>query len=688
MKIGIQYYRDPNPPEEYWEKDLADIAAAGFSVIGCWIPWRYVNPAEGCWELDKYRRLLNLAHQRKLSVRIQLVPESAPDWAVRAHPDALQVNDAGQSVYLHPHPMLQLGGWPGLSLFHPGARALVDDYYRQVIARLKDHPSIGVWSIWNEIQAEPTYDPHAQAAHRAWLARRYGTIEAYNRERFTACRDFEDIVMPNPGIEKSMVLSRAADLAEFRRDWCVSEARHRAQLVRGCDASRPIAAHTNSASPFTHSKDDWGIAASVDLYGDSHYHAHPFWDVMSFVKCRSAAGPGNWWMTEHCSGRMVYYYGHQTLSGERLVSNALLALGYGADAANFWQYRPERCEQEAPNFNLLHQDGTPSERLSALSRLAGAVHNLDARQIEFDPVSVGLLIEPLDAVFRAASDTWRKQDWQEFNETERWMWTLLNLGHTFDFLQARRLPEKGIPKSMKLILAPSLVVLRPGVAEVLADWVRNGGHLMAGPFTGVYDPGGRVFAHTPGGLLADLFGLTVTDRVSGNRFELTDAGGREAPLQGRHLFEQVRLKAGAETLRAWNGQSGLIANRYGDGSARYAATFLGADCDTFGQDDYADRSPLSQWMDAHLRDMNVRPPAETDGTLWLAAARNGADRLLFLFNPLNRPATIRVAFPRDADRWRDFVSGQTVAANGTGARLDFAPRQTRLFASGADGERA
>ena len=72
MKLGIQYYRDPNPPENLWQQDLADIASAGFTMIGVWIPWRYVNPSEGHWELDKYRCLLDLADQNGLKVRVQL----------------------------------------------------------------------------------------------------------------------------------------------------------------------------------------------------------------------------------------------------------------------------------------------------------------------------------------------------------------------------------------------------------------------------------------------------------------------------------------------------------------------------------------------------------------------------------------------------------------------------------------
>ena len=188
MKLGTQYYRDPNPPEKFWRKDLETIAVAGFSFIGCWIPWRYVNPERNCWELDKYRRLFDLARKHKLGVRVQLVPESAPDWVVREHLDTLMINSLGQPVTLHAHPMLQLGGWPGLNPHHPVARKWIDDYFHRVVHCLKDHPAILTWNVWNEIQVHLiSCDSHTQSAYWAWAERKYGGLHSYNLAHAARC---------------------------------------------------------------------------------------------------------------------------------------------------------------------------------------------------------------------------------------------------------------------------------------------------------------------------------------------------------------------------------------------------------------------------------------------------------------------------------------------------------------------
>lgn len=38
MFLGTQYYRQPNPPLQDWERDLDHIRRLGFKVVRLWIP--------------------------------------------------------------------------------------------------------------------------------------------------------------------------------------------------------------------------------------------------------------------------------------------------------------------------------------------------------------------------------------------------------------------------------------------------------------------------------------------------------------------------------------------------------------------------------------------------------------------------------------------------------------------------
>jgi len=675
MKLGVQYYRDPNPPEVCWPQDLTDIAAAGFSFIGVWIPWRYVNPRPDVWELDATHRLLDLAEERGLGVRLQLVPESAPDWAARENADTLLVNARGQRVPLNPHPMLQLGGWPGLNACHPVARGWIDDYYRQVLTRLKGHPAILAWSVWNEIQVPvASYDAHTQAAYRVWAERRYGDLAAYNAAHHTQYESFAELSLPNPEIEGELLLGRAADLNTFRWEQSVAEGHHRANLVRQSDPDRPVAMHTNSNSPFPGNRDDWDVAAAADFYGNSTYNIDPFYDTLSAIKQRSLKGPGGWWLTEHSSGRFVYYYGHATLSGRQIVGDFLKAMAHGASAAAVWQYRAEYYGQEAPNFGLLDLEGKPSERFAALAGLAGALKKLGEQDLAFDPPAIGMLFEPLDLVFRSASEGWMRQPWQEYSEFEQWLCALLEIGHSPDFVRVSELVNRPLAESFRVLVAPSLVVLRPGVAEALRDWVRRGGHLVVGPFTGVFDPQGWTFPQMPGDGLDALFGVRVTDRISGADWRFFAPGGEER-LDGRFLFEQVRVGSGAEVNLDCDGRPAVVTRREGLGSATYLASFTGAA--------RADGSPrLAAWLRHGLAERGVAAPVAFEGPVWINTARRGGEPVVFVHNPAAEPCVVKIE--SDGRGWHDPVENITWRASEGSANVPLEPRQTRMLLKAED----
>ena len=674
MLTGIQYFRDPHPAEEMWEKDLRDISSAGFSFIGCWVPWRYVNPGEGHWEFEKYGRLLALAEENGLKVRIQLVPESAPDWAVRKCPDSLMVNEAGQSVYLHPHPMLQLGGWPGLNPNHPEARPLIDGYFSEAVRRLKRYPAIMVWSIWNEIQFPfLSYDPYTQEVFRSWIRKQYPTIGEYNRTHSSQFEDYSEILIPKDALEEgAMIYQRAAEKEEFLHYLISEEAELRASLVRKEDSSRPVSIHTNSWTPFDASRDSWAVGDSIDITGDSQYWNEPFLDTMSCLKQLSIKGPGKWWMVEHSAGRLAYFYGNHTYSGDVLAYDAMRAFGYGAEAVSFWQYRGETRGQEAPNFGLLNYDGTFSERYRKLAAMAGKMKEWDTSMIEYAEPQTALLVEPMDMVFRVQSESWMKQAWHEKDEWERWFEALLYAGQKPYFLPARRLPVHGISPSVKALIVPSMAVLREGVAEALFHWVESGGHIVAGPFTGVYGMDGRTYVPSPGGVLRELFGLHIRDRISGDRFNLSPALRSGTVLSGAHLFEFVEPVPGTKILLRCGKDPAVLTRRHGKGTATYVATFAGAGGRGW-------RSPLSSWLSGMLKEnAGVVPPADIKGPVWFSTARaQGAD-IFFLQNPDKDRGHRAVFGVKEETVLEDVLSGQFFKG-AKSLRVPLGPRQVRML---------
>ena len=41
--VGVEYYRPPVPPPEFWDEDLRRIKAAGMSIVRTWYQWNWVE---------------------------------------------------------------------------------------------------------------------------------------------------------------------------------------------------------------------------------------------------------------------------------------------------------------------------------------------------------------------------------------------------------------------------------------------------------------------------------------------------------------------------------------------------------------------------------------------------------------------------------------------------------------------
>ena len=88
--VGVEYYRPPAPPQEFWDEDLRRISAAGMSIVRIFYNWNWVETLPGQYEFDDLDRMFDLAgkYGLKLWVDTPLGTHMAcPAWMLREHPD-------------------------------------------------------------------------------------------------------------------------------------------------------------------------------------------------------------------------------------------------------------------------------------------------------------------------------------------------------------------------------------------------------------------------------------------------------------------------------------------------------------------------------------------------------------------------------------------------------------------------
>lgn len=135
----------------------------------------------------------------------------------------------------------------------------------------------------------------------------------------------------------------------------------------------------------------------------------------------------------------------------------------------------------------------------------------------------------------------------------------------------------------KVVVAPMLYLLRPGVAEKLAAFVEQGGTLVATYLTGWVDENDLIFESGYLGPLAEVFGIRVEEidaLYPGRPVRIQPEAGNDLGLEGDYqaeVFCELIHTHGAEVLatygdRFYAGRPAVTRNRFGKGQAIYVAS--------------------------------------------------------------------------------------------------------------------
>jgi beta-galactosidase len=198
----------------------------------------------------------------------------------------------------------------------------------------------------------------------------------------------------------------------------------------------------------------------------------------------------------------------------------------------------------------------------------------------------------------------------------------------------------------KLVVAPALYLVRPGVAERLESFVDNGGTLIMTFFSGMVDANDRIL---PGGYPAPF------RRLLGIRVEEFDAFGHQVrhiktPLRGARctIWADIINLESAEAVATFTEdfyahQPAVTRNAVGRGLAYYIGT-------------HPEPSFLRAFLAEICVDCGVRPPMRVPAGVEVTTRSNEHGEFLFL---LNHNPTIQFADIGPRIR-RDLLTGEMV----------------------------
>ena len=285
IPYGAVYFRKSNPPKEDWERDYKQASADGMNCFRHWFLWSAIEVAPGKYDWDDYDRQLDLAAKYGIKTIVADVLCTAPQWAFKEYPHAWIEEADGTRRASHYTVACSVGGWPGLCLDNKEVRAHAEQFLRALVTRYRDHPAMGGYDVWNELNhngdAGGCFCEASAVKFREWLAKKYETIDALNKAWYRySYRDWDDIDPPrtNDPYPDSM------DWIQFRIDNAMRLFEWRVGVIRELDAKNPVTAHCIPMGAMREIGPDtypvFQVGRLVDVYGYSGGCNHEEWSKL------------------------------------------------------------------------------------------------------------------------------------------------------------------------------------------------------------------------------------------------------------------------------------------------------------------------------------------------------------------------------------------------------------------------
>ena len=584
--LGAAWYPE-QWPESRWPEDLKLMDAAHIRLVRVSeFAWSRMEPREGQYDLDWLDRAVALAAQHGIAVVVSTPSAAPPAWLTAKYPDTLRTEQDGR---LARHGNRQQG-----SVTSTRYRDFCRRITEQMARRFGHNPNVIGWQIDNEYGAF-SWDEDTRRQFQDWLREKYGTLDTLNRHWTTeywsqTYSDWRQIPIGpsgNPGLDLEFRRFRTRALRDFQH--------LQVEAIRANSDARQFI--TSNFMGWYDAFDHYALSQDLDLASWDDYvgtgHLDALHNGMTHDLTRGLKRK-NFWVMETQPGFVNWAPVNNALDRGEVREMAWHAIGHGADAVSYWQWRSALNGQEEYHGTLVGADGTPVPLYEEVAQIGREFEQAGEALRGTSPAADVAILHDYDS--RWAIDGQRHQ--RAFDP----------VGLLFSYykplreiLQQIDIVSADAPLAQyRVVVAPGLNVLPDDLARRLSDYVTGGGHLVLGPRSGMKDQYNALQTARQPGPLVPLLGARVEQY-----YALND----EAPVSGswgtgkaKIWAEQLKVQAPDEDVllsygesNGWlDGQPAAISRKVGKGRITYVGAWL---------DDDLMRA-AAQWI---VRESGLRP---------------------------------------------------------------------------------
>ena len=498
LLMGAAWYPE-QWPEARWEEGLRLMEAANLKVVRiAEFAWSRMEPSEGHYDFDWLERAINLAAKHHIISVVGTPTATPPAWLTQKYPDTLRVDEHGERA-IH-------GNRAHASSTSPRYREFCRRIAGQMAIRFGHNPNVVGWQIDNEYgYALMSYDDVTRKQFQDWLQAKYKTLDNLNARWTTAYwsqtyDNWTQIPIPIGGHNPGLML-------EWKRfvgyTW-TSYQQNQIDVIRKHADARQF--FTGNFMGFFDGFDHYPITEPLTFASWDDYvgtgHVDPAGNGLAHDLTRGFKRQ-NFWVMETQPGAVNWSSLNNFLNRGEARARAWQAIGHGADDVNYWQWRSALNGQEEIHGVLVGPDGTPVPFLDEVTQTAREFAQVESNFRDTVPVSQVALLYSYDSHW-AIQFQKHTEKYDDIGLLKSYYRELRQLSQSVDVIS----PYAPLD-SYKLVAAPSLNVLPKDLADHLIEYVRNGGHLVLGPRSGMKDEFNALLTQRQPGFLVDALGARV-----------------------------------------------------------------------------------------------------------------------------------------------------------------------------------
>ncbi len=589
MALGTCYYPE-HWDKSLWREDLQRMLACGITTIRIGeFAWSKVEPREGEFTYEFFDSFLDVVKETPMKVIFGTPTATPPAWLTNKYPEVLNCRMDGVKFR---HGMRRHYNYNS-----PVYRELCGRIVEKFGEHYAKHPNVIGWQIDNEINCEVDefYSDSDTAAFRKFLQGKYGNLETLNsawgavfwNQEYT---DWEEVYVPRPTIHNSTNPHQTLDYIRFVSESAISFCHMQSGILKkyikegdfittnGMFRNLDNHKMTDEAlDVYTYdSYPNFAYCLSEDPKHAKHLNDRRWSDKLAQVRSICP----HFGIMEQQSGANGWNTRMEAPAPKpgQMMLWAMQSIAHGADYVSFFRWRTCTMGTEIYWHGILDYDNRDNRKLQEIGQIYKRVQAI-GDTVGADYKATFAVVQDYSNIWDSQVDVWHQRlTWASEEE----IFTASQLQHTpMDYVYLLEGTEACELAKYPVLIYPHGILMSEKKAEVLKEYVEQGGCLILGARTGMKDENGKCAMTPMPGLLAKLTGSDVKEFTfvgpadnavsmdwEGNRLEtgifsdILEPAGENAKVLARYTSDY------------YGGRPALIENTFGKGKVlHFGGTF-------------------------------------------------------------------------------------------------------------------